>query len=90
MKLVGFTLLALLLILQYRLWSGDGSINEIRHTRHAIAAQQQENFALKERNLAEEAEVNDLKHGLEAIAERARNELGMVDKDEVFYQIVDE
>jgi cell division protein FtsB len=35
-----------------------------------------------------DAEVRDLKQGLEAIEERARSELGMIRKDEVFYQVV--
>jgi cell division protein FtsB len=43
---------------------------------------------LKARNGALDAEVRDLKQGLEAIEERARLELGMIKKDEVFYQIV--
>jgi len=36
------------------------------------------------------AEVADLKSGLEAIEERARAELGMIDEDETFYQFVRE
>jgi cell division protein FtsB len=35
------------------------------------------------------AEVADLKHGLEAVEEQARMELGMIKPDEVFYQIVE-
>ncbi|MEO5703352.1 MAG: cell division protein FtsB [Gammaproteobacteria bacterium] len=90
MKLIVVTLLAFLLILQYHLWVGDGSLAGVSRTQQSIVAQQQENTLLKERNLAEEAEVNDLKHGLDAIGERARTELGMISKDETFYQIVNE
>jgi cell division protein FtsB len=32
--------------------------------------------------------VRDLKQGMEALEERARLELGMIRKDEVFYQVV--
>lgn len=90
MKLIAAVLFAFLLILQYHLWVNNGSVVEVWHTQELIAAQQQENKLLKERNLAEEAEVTDLKHGLEAIGERARAELGMISKDETFYQIVNE
>ena len=44
---------------------------------------------LQARNPALDAEVRDLKQGLEAIEERARSELGMVRPDEIFFQIVD-
>ena len=45
---------------------------------------------LRSRNQALSAEVADLKSGLEAIEERARAELGMIDEDETFYQFVRE
>ncbi len=46
------------------------------------------NAGLKARNEALDAEVRDLKQGLDAIEERARVDLGMIRKDEVFYQVV--
>lgn len=49
----------------------------------------EENEALKERNDSLAAEVLDLKQGLDAIEERARSEMGMIKKDETFYQLVD-
>jgi cell division protein FtsB len=57
--------------------------------REAIEQQKQENQRLLERNAALEAEVQDLKQGLEAIEERARSELGMIKKDETFFQIIE-
>jgi len=42
---------------------------------------QKENKALK-------AEVDDLKKRTNAIEERARSELGMVKKDEIFFQVI--
>jgi cell division protein FtsB len=42
------------------------------------------------RNGALEAEVRDLKQGLEAIEERARYELGMIKPGEVFFQVIEE
>ena len=82
-------LLVLLAGLQYRLWVGQGSVAEVWQLRQAVERQRAENDALRERNLALEAEVADLKQGLAAIEERARTELGMIREDEVFYQIVE-
>lgn len=90
MKIISALLIALLVILQYHLWAGNGSLAEVWRTKQAIMAQKQENASLKERNLALDAEVADIKNGFAAIEERARSELGMVGKDETFYQIVSE
>lgn len=83
-------LLVLLALLQYRLWVGDGSLAEVWHLSERVRAQQDENEALGQRNQLLEAEVRDLKEGLDAIEERARHELGMVKKGEVFYLVVEE
>ena len=82
-------LLILLLLLQYKLWLGDGSIPGIWDLKDSLAMQRDENERLRERNLALEADVKDLREGQEAIEERARMELGMVKEGETFFQIVD-
>ncbi len=79
----------LLLVLQYHLWIGDGSIADVMSLERAIKAQQQENEKLRERNLALDAEVRDLKTALDAVEERARLELGMIRKGEVFYRVIE-
>ncbi len=43
---------------------------------------------LRQRNSALDAGVRDLKHGVEAIEERVRYELGMIRQDEIFFQVV--
>ena len=83
-------LLILLGLLQYRLWMGDGSLAEVWRLHGQVEAQKEENERLRERNQALDAEVQDLKQGQAAIEERAREELGMIRKDETFYQIVEE
>lgn len=90
MKIVVFILIAIVLLLQYPLWFGSGSVANLWRLEREIAAQEEENALLRERNAALEAEVVDLKTGLEAIEERARAELGMVKKDEAFYQIIEQ
>jgi len=81
-------LIVFLLLLQYRLWVGDGSVPEVLHLKKEVEKQQQLKKQLEERNASLAAEVKDLKQGHDAIEERARSEMGMVGKDEVFYQII--
>jgi cell division protein FtsB len=80
-------LLAMLAALQYRLWIGDGSLGQIRQLNWQIAEQQNENQRLLERNRILEAEVLELKKGLETVEERARHELGMVKEGETLFQL---
>lgn len=89
MKLLIFIMLAILLFLQFRLWVGDGSLAEVWELKNSVAIQKQENEKLAETNRILDAEVTDLKTGLEAIEERARNELGMIREGETFYQVVE-
>jgi cell division protein FtsB len=82
--------LLLLLLLQYSLWFGNGGLLRVWQLNQAVEAQKLENIRLKGRNDALEAEVRDLKQGLEAIEERARSDLGMIKKGETFFQVIDE
>jgi cell division protein FtsB len=89
MKWVSALLVVLLLGLQYKLWIGEGSFAEVWQLKRTLAAQQAENEELRNRNSALDAEVTDLKTGLDAIEERARRELGMIRRDETFFQVVE-
>ena len=90
MRWLIWLLVVLLLLLQYRLWVGDGSLAEVWDLYQQVELQRDENERLSERNQALEAEVKDLKQGLEAIEERAREELGMIKDGETFYQIIED
>lgn len=79
----------LLAALQYQLWYGRGGIGDLVLLHSARDAKALENRRLGERNRVLEAEIADLKSGLEAIEERARTEMGMIREDEVFYQIIE-
>ena len=82
-------LLGLFLLLQYPLWLGKGSWLNVWDTQQQVVQQQRVNAKLTVRNAAMDAEVRDLKQGLGAIEERARNELGMIRKNEIFFQVLD-
>ena len=89
MKAIITALAILFVLLQFKLWFGEGSMKDVWLLDEAIAAQTAENAQLKERNQALAAEVADLKQGLEAVEERARYDLGMIKKGETFYQVVE-
>lgn len=88
MKFVTFLLLVILLILQYRLWIGNGSLTDVHHLQQVKQHKLEENREIQERNQALAAEVQDLKTGYDAIEERARSEMGMIKKGETFYQVI--
>jgi len=80
-------LLLLLAGLQYRLWVGNGSLAQVADLTQQIAEQHAENARLLERNRVLDAEVLELKKGMETVEERARHELGMVKDGETLYQL---
>jgi cell division protein FtsB len=77
-----------LVLLQYRLWSGNASFTKQSELSQQVNAQQLENQRNEARNTIIFAEITDLKTGSEAIEERARHELGMIRPGEVFYRVV--
>lgn len=81
-------LVVLLVLLQWRLWMGEGGIAELWQLQTEIDKQRQQNNVLAQHNRQLAAEVADLKNGLDAIEERARHQLGMIRKDEVFYMMI--
>ncbi|CAH9018231.1 cell division protein FtsB [Candidatus Nitrosacidococcus sp. I8] len=82
-------LFGLLISLQYSIWIKPNGLSELQHLNRIIVQQQEENQKLAERNQFLNAEVQDLKDGLEAIEERARSELGMIKKNETFFQVIE-
>ena len=88
MKILAAVLALLALALQYPLWLGKGGWTRVWELDRQVVAQRAANAQDKARNDALEAEVRDLKEGSEAVEERARMELGMIKKDETFYQVV--
>ena len=88
MKALAIVLASLLVGLQYPLWIGKGSWTKVWELDRALAQHRDGNARAKARNDALEAEVRDLKQGTDALEERARLELGMIKKDEIFYQVV--
>lgn len=87
MRLLSFALIALLGLVNAELWFGKGGLPTKIELEAKLQAQQAENDAARLRNERLEAEVRDLKEGLEMVEEKARFELGMVKPDEILVQI---
>ena len=89
MKHLFFIFAVLIVVLQFQLWVGDNSVRTLNSLKEEVSQQKANNLALEDRNKKLEIEIVDLKTGVEAIEERARSELGMIEKGETFFLIVD-
>ena len=89
MRLLIIILIIVFIGLQYRLWFGDGSLSEVVQLSKELELQKQRLQELEERNRILEAQVLDLQNGFDAYEEKARSDLGMIKKEETFFQIVD-
>ncbi|MBX3638933.1 MAG: cell division protein FtsB [Nitrosomonas sp.] len=89
MKSLAIVLMMLIALIQFPLWTGKGGWFQVHTIEQDIIQTQEENLKLQNRNMIFHAEINDLKQGTDAIEERARNDIGMIKKNEIFFQIVE-
>ena len=87
MRLVTLALVALFALVHAELWFGKGGVPRMMDLSAKLQGQQAANDTAKARNAQLDAEVRDLKEGLEMVEERARFELGMVKPDEILVQV---
>lgn len=88
-RVLFWILVILFFMLQLRLWIGEGSLADVWRLNGEIERQERQNRLSAERNKRLQAEVTNLKQGLDAVEERARTQLGMVKEDETFFLIID-
>ncbi|MGB5290647.1 MAG: cell division protein FtsB [Lysobacterales bacterium] len=88
MRAVTLILFVLLILLQFKLWLGEGGFREVARLEARVENQREQNDDLLQRNAELQAEVEDLRERLDAVEERARNELGLIKPAEQFYQVV--
>lgn len=84
------TLLGLLMLLQYRLWFGEGGINERQSLEAQVANDSAENQRLTQRNEALADRVIELQNGQEMLEAVAREDLGLVREGEEFILFIDD
>ena len=88
-KALGWGMVVLVGILQYRLWVSDDGVREVQRLRAEIAAQVEENAHIRARNDLLAAEVLDLKNEGPAVEMVARREYGMIHRDETFFHFAE-
>jgi cell division protein FtsB len=89
MKILLSIIILLILLLQYRLWYGDGGIAEINAYQLRLEDLKEQVEEKRVRDEALYAEVEDLRKGQESLEERARDELGMIKESETFFQVLE-
>lgn len=88
MRIVIYSMLLLLIAIQYPLWLGKGGWLKVYEMEKQLELQQAKNSLLSLRNAKLTGDVKDLKDGTRAIEERARVEHGMIKDGEFFVQIM--
>lgn len=88
LALLAVLLLGLFIFLQYCLWFESGGIRDMVQLKRSLTLQEKENEQLKKRNEELLFQIERLQNSQDAVESRARNELGMIQKGETFYQIV--
>jgi cell division protein FtsB len=88
MRLVIYSMLLLLIAIQYPLWLGKGGWLKVYEMERQLQLQEAKNSLLALRNAKLAGDVKDLKEGTRAIEERARVEHGMIKEGEYFVQIL--
>lgn len=88
MRVVILIMFVLLVLLQFKLWLGEGGFTEVARLEARVEDQRRTNDDLLQRNAELQAEVEDLRERLDAVEERARSELGLIKPAEQFYQVV--
>ncbi|CAI8358588.1 MAG: Cell division protein FtsB [Cellvibrionales bacterium UBA7375] len=89
MRWLMFFLVALLVLLQIRLWFGEGGISNKIALDKQWESQRQINEEHRLRNQLIAQEVESFKTNLDSLEEKARKDLGMIKDGEVFYLVID-
>lgn len=89
MRRIFIILIITLVVLQHKLWFGDGNLIQWVSLQQKLKKQEEKNKQLAERNNALAADIAELHSGDQALEEQARYELGMIKDSEVYYQFVE-
>jgi cell division protein FtsB len=86
-KFICVLLAAFFLAIQAQLWFGKGSLPRGAELRAELNRVEVANEQARLHNAQLQAELRDLREGLEMVEEKARFELGMIKPDEVYIML---
>jgi cell division protein FtsB len=87
-NILAVVLIGVLAFLQYKLWFEAGGIIDMLRMKKQLALQVAQDEKLKKRNEHLVQQIQYLQANKDAVESRARGELGMIKKDETFYQVI--
>lgn len=85
--LIPLVLVLLLILLQYSIWTGRGSVGQVAELQKNLTELRAKNQQIEADILRLRSEIQDLQEGLSIVEEKARYEMGMVKPNEIFVQI---
>ena len=80
-------IVVLLLLVHTNLWLGHNGVRSVQQLKTELEKQEAANQSARLRNQRLQAEVQDLKDGLEMVEEKARSELGMIKPHEILVHL---
>ena len=87
-KLAALVLVFLIFWLQYHVWFGKSSLGKISQLHSNIADQKTHNRQLKNQNQRLKKEINLVRNEPKILEEKARENLGLIKENEIFYRII--
>jgi len=87
-KILSSLLIVLIIILQFNIWYGDNGKQKINSLQMTIEQQQKHNQRLNLQNQELKREIYLLRNKPELLEEKAREQLGLIKKDEIFYRVI--
>ncbi len=87
-KILSGLLIVLILFLQYNVWYGENGKQKTNRLQITIDQQQKQNQLLSHQNQELKKEIYLLRNNPEVLEEKAREQLGLIKKDEIFYRVI--
>ena len=85
--LIPLVLVLLLILLQYSIWTGRGSVGQVADLEKNLVTLRAKNQQTEADIARLRSEIQDLQEGLSIVEEKARYEMGLVKPNEIFVQI---
>ena len=85
--LIPLVLVLLLILLQYNIWTGRGSVGQVAELEKNLVTLRAQNQQTEADIARLRSEIQDLQEGVSIVEEKARYEMGLVKPNEIFVQI---